>query len=235
MRNPPFGDSKEPISASKIGSFRMRNRLFRKPKEPILENSEKSAVRRVCLFGGSFNPIHYGHLAVARAALHTQQIDVVWFMVSPQNPFKANNTLLDDEKRLQMVSLAIENEERMTACDYEFRLPRPSYTWHTLLALGKDYPAVKFSLLIGGDNWAKFSDWFHAADILARHRIIVYPRSGYAIDAATLPRGVSLLDTPLCNISSTLIREKLRRSEPIDDLMPPSAAAMAQKYYLYRQ
>lgn len=194
-------------------------------------NSAHSGKKRVCLFGGSFNPVHNGHLAVARAALATRQVDEVWLMVSPQNPFKVNMQLLDDEKRLAILRLAIQGESHMRACDYEFRLPRPSYTWHTLQSLHRDYPHTEFSLLIGGDNWAKFSYWYHAQDILSHCNIMVYPRADSDFDVSSLPPNVRLLKTPLCNVSSTMIREKLLRGESVDNLMPPQAAQLAMVAY----
>lgn len=231
MRNEPFDEAKGILLDSERNSFESQKESFGDAKETLSETRRGSAGERVCLFGGSFNPVHNGHLAVARAALQTELVDKVWFMVSPQNPFKQNQTLLDDAKRLEMVRVAVEDEPRMKASDYEFRLPRPSYTWHTLQALRRDYPDTEFSLLIGGDNWAKFSDWFHAQDILASHRIMVYPRSGADFDCSQLPPGVTLLDVPMCDISSTLIREKLHRGESVEGLMPQRSAKLAMEYY----
>ena len=90
---------------------------------------------RTGIFGGSFNPIHFGHIRLARHIRKEAALDEVWFMVSPQNPFKVNQTLLDDDKRLQLVKIALRREKGLKACDYEFRLPKPSYTWNTLQAL----------------------------------------------------------------------------------------------------
>lgn len=189
---------------------------------------------RAGIFGGSFNPVHNGHLALARSLLHAAGLDEIWFMVSPQNPLKRQDSLLDDGKRLEMVRLALAGEPRLKACDYEFRLPRPSYTWNTLQSLSRDFPGVEFTLLIGGDNWAGFGRWFRHDDILASYRIAVYPRRGACASDMRVPPGVQVLDTPLIDISSTEIRRRIRAGLPVDSLVPPAVAAKiaAERLYL---
>lgn len=189
---------------------------------------------RIGLFGGSFNPVHNGHLAVARGILAEAALDEVWFMVSPQNPLKRNADLLDDEQRLALVRLALEGEHGLVACDYEFRLPRPSYTWNTLKHLADDYPQHRFSLIIGGDNWACFSQWVNAADILSRHNIIVYPRHGADIAANSLPPTVRLVNTPFYDISSTEIRQRLRNGQSIHGLVPEAVEREISLSKLYQ-
>lgn len=186
------------------------------------------------IFGGSFNPIHNGHLSLARQLLERVGLDEVWFMVSPQNPFKRSDDLLDDDERLQLVRLALAEEPKMKASDYEFHLPRPSYTWNTLQHLAKDYPDHKFVLLIGGDNWAKFDQWNHASDIVNRYRIVIYPRSGYAIGKDILPSSVTLVDTPLMDISSTVIRQRIHDGQSIVGLVPKTVEQYIIKNKLYK-
>lgn len=185
------------------------------------------------LFGGSFNPIHTGHISLARLLLHQCGLDEIWFVVSPQNPFKTGSKLLDDDMRLRLVSEALRNEPGLVASDYEFRLPKPSYTWNTLQHLRKDYPDRLFTLLIGGDNWTAFDRWFHHDDILANYPIIVYPRQGENIDPKKLPAGVTLTDTPLLNISSTEIRARVRYGEDITGMVPETIKQ--QVITLYRK
>lgn len=175
---------------------------------------------KVGIFGGSFNPIHNGHIALAQSLLEKLELDEVWLMVSPQNPLKSSSELLDDEKRLAIVRKALEGHPRIKACDYEFHLPKPSYTWNTLQALSKDYPDYSFTLLIGGDNWERFEQWAHHDDIVANYPIAIYPRRGSEIDPSTLSTNVTLVDTPLLDISSTEIREKVAIGESIDGLVP---------------
>ena len=174
------------------------------------------------IFGGSFNPIHFGHVAIARAALEQCQLDEVWLMVSPQNPLKRNDTdLLADELRLEMARKALEGVEGVVACDYEFRLPKPSYTWNTLQNLSKDYPDDRFTLLIGGDNWAHFERWRHWKDILRHYDVMVYPRDEYP----------GTIDVPLLPVSSTEIRQKVKRGESIEGLVPEQIIPLVEKYY----
>lgn len=132
---------------------------------------------KVGIFGGSFNPIHLGHTALAAAICDRGLVDEVWFMVSPQNPFKVDEELLDEQRRLAMVRLAVAGDERLRASDFEFTLPRPSYTSVTLRALTDAYPDTEFSLIIGEDNWDAFDRWHEADYILTHHPIIVYPRA----------------------------------------------------------
>ena len=110
-------------------------------------------MKRTGLFGGSFNPIHNGHISLALQLKEQAGLDEVWLMVSPQNPLKLASDLLDDEQRLQMARLAVEHVEGIVVSDYEMHLPRPSYTWNTLEALKQDFPDCEFVLMIGGDNW----------------------------------------------------------------------------------
>lgn len=179
--------------------------------------------KKVGIYGGSFNPIHRGHIALARQMLRKAHLDEVWFLVSPLNPFKqASTDLLDDQTRLQLTRQALADEPRLVASDYEFHLPRPSYSWDTLQALSRDYPEHEFVLVIGADNWLAFDRWYHAEDILDSYPIVIYPREGCPIDAATLPPTVQLVKTRLYNVSSTDIRCRIREGRPVRRLLPPT-------------
>lgn len=179
--------------------------------------------KKVGIYGGSFNPIHRGHIALARQMLRKAHLDEVWFLVSPLNPFKqASTDLLDDQTRLLLTRQALADEPRLVASDYEFHLPRPSYSWDTLQALSRDYPEHEFVLVIGADNWLAFDRWYHAEDILDSYPIVIYPREGCPIDAATLPPTVQLVKTRLYNVSSTDIRRRIREGRPVRRLLPPA-------------
>lgn len=187
-------------------------------------------MKSVGIFGGSFNPIHTGHIALAKSLCEKAGLDEVWFMVSPMNPFKkAATDLLDDQLRLEMVKKALEGEPQLQACDYEFHLSKPSYTWHTLQAISQDFSDIRFTLLIGGDNWAAFDKWYHHDDILAHYPIVVYPRKDS--DIGEVPEGVTIVETPLLNISSTEIRHHIAKGESIHGMVPESIEQLAIQNY----
>ena len=186
------------------------------------------------LFGGSFNPIHNGHVWLAEALLRETAIDEVWFMVSAQNPLKQNSQLLDDSQRYRLVRLALEGHPRLQACDYEFHLPKPSYTWNTLQSLKKDFPQHVFTLLIGGDNWELFPKWYRYEDLLNEYPIVVYPRKDAVVDfAPEASSNVSFVKVPLIDISSTMIRERLRQGKSIRGLVPTPVAMVIEQEHLY--
>ena len=188
---------------------------------------------RIGLFGGSFNPIHNAHIALASTICEQARLDEVWFMVSPQNPLKQAEDLLDENERYEMVKLALESQAKvLKASNYEFHLERPSYTWKTLRALKNDFPQHEFSLIIGGDNWVRFPRWAHSEEILANHHIYIYPREDSEIDEATLPENVHLIHTPKINITSTMLREMVRNGKDISAFVPNAVAkAIADNNY----
>ena len=134
------------------------------------------------IFSGSFNPIHIGHLALANYLCEYGDLDEVWFMVTPHNPLKEENELMDDKLRLKLVQLATEGYPKFRTSDFEFHLPRPSYTVHTLDALKRTYPQHTFHLVIGSDNWRLFHRWYESERIIAENHLLVYPRPGYPVE-----------------------------------------------------
>ena len=188
---------------------------------------------RIGLFGGSFNPIHNAHIALAKTICKEAKLDEVWFMVSPQNPLKQAEDLLGENERYEMVKLALESEEKvLKASNYEFHLERPSYTWKTLRALKKDFPQHEFSLIIGGDNWVRFPRWAHSEEILANHNIYIYPREDSDINEALLPENVHLVHTPKINITSTMLRDMVKNGNDISEYVPEVVAkTIAEKKY----
>lgn len=183
--------------------------------------------RATGLFGGSFNPIHIGHLALANYLCEFAGLDEVWFLVSPLNPLKQHHDLLPDEVRLSMVEKAIGDYPRFRASDFEFHLPRPSYTIHTLDALKQAYPDREFHLLIGGDNWALFDRWYEHERLIRENPILIYPRRDSHISTDSLPDHVRLVDAPLLDISSTFIRRSLAAGKDVRFFLPESIRSEA--------
>jgi nicotinate-nucleotide adenylyltransferase len=179
---------------------------------------------KIAIYSGSFNPIHNGHLAIARTVLEKAAIDELWFLVSPQNPLKGTADLWPEQERLNMVKLAIEDESRMRASDYEFSLPRPHYTINTLKSLKTDYPENDFILLLGGDNLTIMHRWYRFDEIVKGFGLIVYPRPGYAIDEFKDRENVQVIDAPLFDISATDVRKRIENNESIEGLVPDKVA-----------
>ena len=188
--------------------------------------------RRTVIFGGSFDPIHLGHLALAGEVCARGLADEVWFMVSPQNPHKQGCALTDENVRLSMVQLAVEGNPFFKACDFEFGLPRPSYTINTLEALEKHYPDREFMLLIGADNWEKFDRWYKGDEILERYGVIVYPRGGEEVPQ--LPQGVVWLPAALYDVSSTAVRAAVVSGQDISHMVPPAVGQYITENQLYK-
>lgn len=188
-------------------------------------------MKEIGIFGGSFNPIHNGHIALAQYILQSFWMDEIWFLVSPQNPLKQQADLLDDNLRLEMTRKALQEKPGLIVSDAEFHMPIPSYTWNTLQWLSKEYPTVSFTLILGADNWEVFDRWAHHQDLIDTYRIIIYPRRESVVDTQLLPPHVTMLDMPLVDISSTEIRERVRDKLPIDHLVPSEILKDVEKYY----
>jgi len=186
---------------------------------------------RVAIFSGSFNPIHNGHLAIAREVLAQNAAEELWFLVSPQNPLKINGDLLPETDRLKMVELAIEGEPEMKASDFEFFLPSPNFTINTLEKLKSTYPQHQFKLLIGGDNFAILDKWFNYHRILSEFGLIVYPRAGFIFDSPAKYQNTIFISAPLFILSATVIREKLTKGESITGMVPEKVVSFLKQHF----
>lgn len=182
------------------------------------------------LFFGSFNPVHNGHLQIASYILKKGLCKDLFFILSPQNPFKQNGDLLEDKKRLEILEAALSGLPCMQACDIEMEMPLPSYTIDTLTKLTELYPARKFALIIGADNLPSFHLWKNYRSILEHWPIFVYPRPETDIRTFTRP-GMIPVDAPLFPVSSTDIRQKIRKGEDIRTLVPSRALGLILQYY----
>lgn len=189
---------------------------------------------KVGLYFGSFNPIHTGHLIIANHVLNETDIQRIWFVVSPQNPFKASSTLLNEYDRLHLVQIAIEEDDRMRASEIEFTLPKPSYTSHTLAYLTEKYPSHRFVIIMGSDSFQNLGKWKNSAAIVAGYEIIVYRRPGFEIQNDI---GVKLktMNAPLLEISATHIRENIQAGKSIKYLVPKEVEAEIEKSSFYKR
>ncbi|MBU0486880.1 MAG: nicotinate-nucleotide adenylyltransferase [Bacteroidetes bacterium] len=187
------------------------------------------------LFFGSFNPIHVGHLVIANHIMEFNHPDEIWFVVSPQNPHKPKETLLDDYTRLELVNLAITDNPAFRACDIEFRMPKPSYTVNTLVYLTEKYPERDFALIMGSDNLETLPAWKNSSEILRMIKsIFVYPRPKH--DGGSLkndPR-VSISCAPLMEISASYIRNSIKQGKDMRYILPAGVYEYVKKMNLFR-
>jgi nicotinate-nucleotide adenylyltransferase len=189
---------------------------------------------KVTLFFGSFNPIHIGHLIIAQSVLNESETEQVWFVVSPQSPFKKSAQLLNENQRYFLVELAIQNNPKFLASNIEFGLPKPNYTIDTLSYLKEKFPLHEFSLLMGGDNIATIKQWKNYEKILENHRIYVYDRNASNLENAPHSPQIIYLEVPKIQISSTNIRGLIKNQKSIQYLVPDLVREEIEKsgYYL---
>lgn len=176
---------------------------------------------KVGLYFGSFNPIHIGHLIIANHILNESNLEKIWFIVSPLNPFKNSENLMNEYERFHLVQKAIENNVRFKASDIEFSLPRPSYTIHTLTYLKEKYPEHSFSLIMGSDGFQNLDKWKNAEVIIANYPVIIYRRPGFEVNNSA-GANITIMDAPLLEISSTHIRELIKSGKSVKYLVPAS-------------
>jgi nicotinate-nucleotide adenylyltransferase len=185
-------------------------------------------MKEIGLFFGSFNPIHTGHMIIANLVKETTSVEEVWFIVSPQNPFKKNKNLLHEFDRLDMVNAAIADDYQFRSSDVEFNMPRPSYTIDTLTLLQEKHPDKKFKLIIGEDNLASFPKWKNHDKILEHFGLIVYPRPNSKPSDLRNHKNVQVIDAPEVDISATLIRKLVKNGKSINFLVPDTVAGLIQ-------
>jgi nicotinate-nucleotide adenylyltransferase len=189
---------------------------------------------RVVIYSGSFDPVHRGHLSLAKYVASLPNVDEVWMLPSPRNPLKPQSAVASDFQRLEMLSLAVEDMENIKTCDVELTLPKPSYTWNTLNALKQKNPDIEFKLLVGADNWHLFSKWYKGDEIISRFGLYVYPRPGYTLESTAVDNVIFLNDAPQDDVSSTFIRKCLSHGEEIGDMLPKNIKEYINKKRLYK-
>jgi nicotinate-nucleotide adenylyltransferase len=217
--------------------------------------------KKIGLFLGSFNPIHNGHLMIANYIAEFGELDQVWFVISPMNPFKAGQDLLPDYDRSELLRRAIGDYPKFRVSEVEFQLPKPSYTINTLTFLASKYPDYKFILIMGSDQLPDFHRWKNSEEILANYRILVYPRpeedrdarrgtryteegdndeSGFPLHASRFTRhdlenhpSITLLQAPMMEISSTFIRQAIRDGKDMRFFMPELSWVYLDEMHFY--
>jgi nicotinate-nucleotide adenylyltransferase len=192
---------------------------------------------KIGLYFGSFNPIHVGHLIIANHMAEHSDLDQIWMVVTPHNPHKQKNTLLDDYQRLHLVRLATEDYPKIKPSDIEFKLPQPNYTVNTLAHLMEKYPQHEFSLIMGEDNLKSLHKWKNYEYILQHHDIYIYPRVKEQPENLTLknhPR-VHWIDAPVVEISSTFIRDGIKNKKNIRPMLPSKVWEYVDHNNFYRR
>ncbi|MBL0331195.1 MAG: nicotinate-nucleotide adenylyltransferase [Bacteroidetes bacterium] len=190
---------------------------------------------KVGLFFGSFNPIHVGHMVIANYMLANSDLDRIWFVVSPHNPLKEKNSLLPETHRLQMVTLAIGDNNKMKASNIEFKLPQPSYTINTLAHLKEKYPNNDFALIMGSDNLEGFHKWKNYEEILKHYELYVYPRPNIKGSELFNHKRVKMIDAPLMEISSTSIRKAIKDKKDVRYFVAPAVWEYMREMHFYEK
>ncbi len=191
---------------------------------------------KIGLFFGTFNPIHVGHLIIANHMAEFTDLEEVWFVVTPHNPFKVKNSLLADHHRFRLVSETTDDYDKLKPSNIEFGLPQPSYTINTLVHLAEKHPEHDFNLIMGLDNLHTFPKWKNSEVILRDYEIYVYPRVSEKKDLPELLNHdkVHLIDAPIVEISSTFIRKAVRDQKDIRALMPFKAWKYMDEMNFYK-
>ena len=185
------------------------------------------------VLGGSFNPVHAGHLMLASYLAQFTDLDEVWLMLSPANPLKVRTDDVTDSQRLAMLRIACEGHRGVSECDVELSMPRPSYSIDSLSRLSELHPDRDFRLTVGSDNWLIFDRWRAYEEIIRRFRPIIYPRPGYPVDASTLPAGVTMVNAPVADVSSTFIRSAIAEGKDMGAFLPAGVAGYIKENGLY--
>lgn len=186
------------------------------------------------ILGGSFNPVHIGHMMLASYLTQWGYVDKVWLTLSPRNPLKDAANLLPDTKRLAMLSIAAKGAPDIDICDIELSMPRPSYTINTLDALRDLYPDTRFKLVIGSDNWLLFDRWKEPHRILDEYGVMVYLRPGCPVEKRSV-EGLEVVDAPQAYVSSTFVRMAIAKGKNMSYFLPAGVYKYIIDNKLYRQ
>lgn len=191
---------------------------------------------QIGLYFGSFNPIHIGHLVIANHLAEYSDLDQIWFVITPHNPFKKKSSLLDNYQRLEMVYQATKDYTKLKPSDIEFNLPQPNYTVNTLAHLQEKHPNYEFALIMGEDNLKSFHKWKNYQVILENHHIYVYPRiSDNKIDTQFEEhKKIHLINAPIMELSSTFIRKAIKAGKNVQPMLPQHVWEYLDEMNFYR-
>jgi len=189
--------------------------------------------KHIGLFFGSFNPVHIGHLIIANHMANETDLDQVWMVVSPQNPFKDKKSLAKDRDRYNLVHLAIGDNPKLSVSDIEFSMPKPSYTIDTLTYLKEKYPNKIFYLIMGGDNVPTLPKWKNSELLIENYKIYVYKRPGYDLGPLASHPNITSVEAPLLDISSTHIRQFIKERKSIQYLVPDAVRLEIERSSIY--
>ena len=192
-------------------------------------------MKKTGLLFGSFNPIHVGHLMIAGYMYEFSDLAELWFVVTPLNPLKEQKSLLADHHRLEMVNLAIEDDNRFRSSNIEFKLPKPSYTINTLTYLQEKYPDREFVLISGTDIFPTFRKWKNWEQLLEFYRFYVYPRPGSQDHELTRHPSVKVFNAPMVEISASFIREAIRSGKNMSYYLPEKAYKYLKEMHFYEK
>ena len=190
---------------------------------------------KIGLFFGSFNPVHTGHLVIASYMAEFTDLEQVWLVVSPHNPHKLKQTLLQDYHRLQLVKIAISESRKLKASDVEFKLSKPSYTIHTLVHLSEQFPQHQFALIMGADILETFHKWKNYEQILEQYELYVYPRPNSTGGELLKHPKVTFVQAPLMEISASFIREGIRTKKDVRYMMPEAVWNYIEEMHFYEK
>ena len=193
-------------------------------------------MKKIGLYLGTFNPIHNGHIALANYFINNTDLDEVWVVLTPQNPFKKNNNLIQDNHRLEMANNTFNHLKNIKVSDIEFQLDKPNYTIDTINRLSKDFPNQQFTLLIGEDNLVDFHHWKDYSKILDLVEVYVYPRTtDINIDQELITNNkINILDAPKIETSSDQIRKRIKEGDDIQSYLPKEIYKYINKKKLYK-
>lgn len=192
---------------------------------------------KIGLYFGTFNPIHVGHLIIANHMIEYSDLDEIWMVVTPHNPFKKKSSLLENHHRFELVYRATESYPKIKPSDIEFKLPQPNYTVHTLAHISDKFTDKEFCLIMGEDNLKSFHKWKNYETILENHEVYCYPRIAEGTVKTTFENHPKIhkVDAPIIQISATLIRDGIKNNKNVAPMLTKEVWNYIDEMNFYRK